>query len=413
MRAQKLNSNSSRWVGLTILIAALGYFVDIYDLLLFSIVRVTSLKELGFSGPELLSKGVLLINLQMGGMLLGGILWGVLGDRKGRVSVLFGSILLYSLANFANAFVQSIEAYAFLRLLAGIGLAGELGAGITLATELLPKDKRGYGTTVIASIGILGAVVAGLVGDFFHWRVAYMIGGALGFLILILRMTVLESGMYEKLSTQKNVAKGRFLDLFRNAKSFLRYLRVILIGLPLWFVVGILITFSPEFGKAFGMIDLPKAGYAVLFCYAGLAVGDLMSGLISQYLKSRKKVVYLFLSFCILMIGVYLLQSGSTLNQFYVVCTLLGMAAGYWAIFVTIAAEQFGTNIRATVATTVPNFVRGSVIPLTLSFQALIPSFGMIASAFWVGSVTLVLALIGLIGLEETFHKDLDYIELR
>jgi MFS family permease len=161
------------------------------------------------------------------------------------------------------------------------------------------------------------------------------------------------------------------------------------------------------------MLDLPKAGHAVLFCYAGLAVGDLMSGLISQYLKSRKKVVYLFLSFCILMIGVYLLQSGSTLNQFYALCTLLGMAAGYWAIFVTIAAEQFGTNIRATVATTVPNFVRGSVIPLTLSFQALIPALGMIASAFWVGGITLLLALLGLVGLEETFHKDLDYIELR
>jgi MFS family permease len=390
-------------------VAALGYFVDIYDLILFSIVRVKSLTSLGLNEIGVRDQGIFIINMQMGGMLLGGILWGILGDKKGRLSVLFGSIFLYSAANIANGFATSVDTYAWLRFIAGVGLAGELGAGITLVSEIMHKDKRGYGTMIVASVGILGAVVASLVGAE-DWRTAYFVGGGMGLLLLALRIGVYESGMFTQLR-ESAVRRGSFLSLFTSRARFVKYLNCILIGLPLWFLVGILVTFSKELGTALGIVPAPNPGLAILYCYSGLAVGDIASGALSQWLRSRRKVALGFIIFCAVTVTIYCLAHGVSLTMFYVICVLLGLSGGYWAIFVTIASEQFGTNIRATVTTTVPNFVRGAVVPMTLLFKAGIGEFGIIQSAALIGGATIIIALIALANLDETYGKDLDYVE--
>ncbi|WP_432713513.1 MFS transporter [Pedobacter sp.] len=394
-----------------VIVASLGYFVDIYDLLLFSIVRVTSLQSLGLQGDEVTRGGIFLLNMQMLGLLLGGILWGILGDKKGRLYVLFGSIFMYSVANICNGFVSSIESYAFWRFIAGLGLAGELGAGITLVAELMPKEKRGYATTIIASVGISGAVVGHFVAELFDWRTAFFIGGGLGLSLLLLRIGVAESGMFGKIK-EKAVQKGNFFSLF-NKERFNKYMRCIIIGIPLWFVVGILITLSPEFGKALGVKGVVNAGAAVACCYGGLVLGDIASGLLSQYLKSRIKVVYTYLFLCMLTISAFFLLRDLSLPAFYVLCVVLGFSVGYWVIFMTIATEQFGTNIRATVTTTVPNFVRGSVIPLTLLLQYLKGVFNgnLLTAGIIVAALSLITAFWALFYMQETFHKELDYVE--
>ncbi len=395
---------------LPVIVAALGYFVDIYDLVLFSIVRVPSLKALGLEGQDLIDQGVFLLNMQMAGMLVGGILWGVLGDRKGRLKIMFASIFLYSIANLANALVTSLPAYAVLRFIAGIGLAGELGAGITLVAEILHKSVRGYGTMIVASVGVSGAILANLVAKTFDWRTAFVIGGMLGLLLLITRVKVAESGMFRQME-EATVSKGNFLALFTDAGRFTRYLHSILIGIPSWFVVGVLITFSPEFAKALGVQGAISAGNAVMYCYIGLVAGDLASGLLSQLFKSRRKAILLFLAVTVAAVGWYFTAHGVNAATFYLICGLLGFGIGYWAIFVTVAAEQFGTNLRATVATTVPNFVRGMTVPITMLFQLFRQSFGLEGGALVVGALCLAIALFSLWQLEETFHKDLDYFE--
>jgi MFS family permease len=403
---------SPRGVALAITVAALGYFVDIYDLILFSIVRVSSLRSLGVPPDQILSQGVLLLNMQMGGMLVGGLIWGVLGDKRGRLSVLFGSIVMYSLANIANGFVQTVPQYAALRFIAGIGLAGELGAGITLVSEIMPSHTRGYGTMIVATVGILGAVVASLIGDAFDWRIAYLIGGGMGIALLVLRIGVAESGMFEGIK-RTTAARGDFLSLIRSPKTRGKYVRVVLVGVPIWYVVGILITFSPEFGRTMGMATVPQAGRAVMFCYIGLAIGDFASGAASQLIKSRNRVVGAFLLMTTAFIALYFAVAHVSLNVFYVVCLLLGVGAGYWAVFVTIASEQFGTNIRATATTTAPNFVRGAVVGLTLLFEGLRPVLGIRGSAMLVGAIALTIAFVSLRGLEESYGKDLNYLEFQ
>ena len=395
---------------LPVLVAALGYLVDMYDLFLFSVVRVPSLKALGVDGDRLLSEGILLLNAQMAGLLIGGIFWGVLGDKKGRLSVLFGSILLYSLANIPNGLVTSLDQYVLLRFVAGLGLAGELGAGITLVTEILPKQIRGYGTTLVATMGVLGAILAYFVADLFDWRVSYFIGGGMGLLLLLLRVNVLESGLFIK-SKQRDLSRGNILMLFTNKVRLTKYIQSILVGLPIWFVVGILITFSPEFGKALGLSEPIVAGKAVMFSFSGQVLGDLVSGFLSQFMQSRKQVIRLFMLLSLAFMLIYLIAPVHDTTLFYAVCVCLGFANGYWTLFVTIAAELFGTNLRATVATTVPNFVRGATIPLSALFIQLKPSLGTLYSALTVGLSTVIVALVALYFLEETFKKDLDYIE--
>jgi len=393
-----------------VIVAALGYFVDIYDLLLFSIVRIPSLKGLGVPVEELFDKGEFLLRVQMGGLLVGGILWGIMGDKRGRLSVLFGSILLYSLANLANGFVTTVEQYTWLRFIAGIGLAGELGAGITLVAEVLPTRLRGYGTTLVATVGLLGAVLANVVAKNFDWQIAYIIGGVLGLLLLIARISVFESGMFLSLKEQ-NIDRGNFISLFTRADRFKKFMNCILIGLPIWFTIGILITFSPEFANVIGLPDPIVAGDAVMFSYLGLAAGDMSSGLLSQWFRSRRKIVFVFVLITLGFILMYLFPPIISRPFFYFSCFCLGFGIGYWALFVTIAAEQFGTNLRSTVATTVPNFIRGTVVPLTLAFKFLRDEIGVINGAVVVGVLTILIALLALNALRETFGKDLNYVE--
>ncbi|NTU44226.1 MAG: MFS transporter [Chlorobiaceae bacterium] len=396
---------------LPVIVAALGYFVDIYDLVLFSIVRVPSLKSFRLGGKELIDYGVFLLNMQMIGMLVGGILWGWLGDKKGRLKIMFASILLYSLANIANGLVTTLPAYAVLRFIAGVGLAGELGAGITLVSEVLHTRIRGYGTMLVASIGVSGAILANYVANTYEWHNAFFIGGGLGLLLLAARVKVAESGMFKKMEEKSGVSRGNMFALFTDWGRFLRYINSIMIGVPIWFVVGVLITFSPEFAVELGTTGPVSAGNAVMFCYLGLVFGDLSSGLLSQLLQSRKKVILLFMLLTVVSIALYFLQGNRTPQFFYAVCTVLGFSGGYWAIFVTVAAEQFGTNLRATVATTVPNFVRGMVVPITMLFQFSKGFFGLESGALLVGALCISAAFISLNSLEETFHKDLDYYE--
>jgi len=401
-----------------VIVGALGYFVDVYDLILFAIVRGASLKDLGYTGDQVLAQGIHLLNLQMLGMLLGGIAFGILGDRLGRVALLFSSILIYSVANIANGYVHSVEAYGVWRFIAGFGLAGELGGGITLVSEVLSKEARGYGTMLIAAIGVFGAVVAGIIADHVHWQTAYIIGGGLGLLLLLLRVSVAESGMFKQIKkTPAHVSRGNFLSLFTNWKRFLKYIRCILIGLPNWFAIGVLITFSPEIAKALQIKGEINAAHSIAFAYLGITFGGFASGFFSQQLRSRKKIIFTFILFTLAAMHAYFHAFGQPEATFYLIVLFLGFGVGYWAVFVAVAAEQFGTNIRATVATTVPNFIRGSVVPITLAFNFLKSykiggvAIGVVNSAAIVGTICILIALWALRGLDETHGKDLDYIE--
>lgn len=410
METEKLSSKSK----MLIAVAALGYFVDVYDLILFSVVRNPSLKSLGLSGSELLSQGLNLMNVQMGGMLLGGILWGVYGDKKGRKSVLFGSILLYSIANALNGFVTDLNTYWVLRFIAGIGLAGELGAGITLVNETLPASKRGIGTLIIAGVGAAGAVfapiVAGLNPDPEWWRTCYFIGGGMGLALLLLRLGTFESSMYQGMHV--DAPKGNFFQLFTSWPTFKKYLYCILMGLPIWYIIGILVFSAPEITQLIGIQGSVSGGDAIMYCYIGLSIGDFVSGALSQWFKSRNKVVliYLLLAWALTL---YFLYVATDVSQVFAntLITALGFFGGYWAVFLTASSEQFGTNIRMTVTTTVPNFVRGALIPISLLFKFLIPSLGLIDAAAWVGVLCFSLALFAISQLKDTFGKSLDFVE--
>lgn len=397
-------------VVLLVLVAALGYFVDIYDLLLFSIVRVESLKDIGVSAENSRRLGEYVINTQMAGLLLGGILWGIIGDKFGRIRVLFGSILLYSIANVVNGFVQDVDSYALIRFIAGIGLAGELGAGITLVSETMSKEKRGYGTMIVAVIGLFGAVAANLVAHTYAWRTAYFVGGGLGFVLLLLRVGTFESGMYKHVK-ESAVTRGGFKLIFSDRKRLFKYLYCILIGIPLWFVVGILITQSPEFGKALGATGALTAGAGIMYSYIGISIGDIFAGLLAQWTKSRKLAIFIFLMLSLGTVIYYLNYKGISPETFKWLAFVMGLGVGYWATFVTIAAEQFGTNIRATVTTTVPNFVRGSLIPITFIFEFFVHHFDILTAGYIMMLALTGLSLFALSRLKETFSKDLDYLE--
>ncbi len=406
-----MNQRSNAIFNITVLVAALGYFVDIYDLLLFQIVRVESLKDMGLSNAQVKSAGEFIISIQMIGLLVGGIIWGVMGDKKGRLSVLFGSIILYSIANIVNGFVQTPNQYAITRFFAGIGLAGELGAGITLVSEMVSKEKRGLSTSLVAGIGLTGAVAAYFISLNFNWRICYFIGGGLGFCLLLLRISVFESGMFNKLK-QQQVQRGNFFMFFTNKLRFKKYMLAILIGLPTWYVIGILVAFSNDFGLAFGFSNevLPKK--ATMFAYVAIAVADVVVGLVSQLLGSRKKTLFIFYILTIISIIFYFTMQNGTAAGMYVICAALGFSTGFWAIFVTMAAEQFGTNLRATAATTVPNMVRGALPLMLLLFKGLQSLTDDYITAGWItGAIVMAISLVAAWFTEETFGKDLNYVE--
>ncbi|MBS1763754.1 MAG: MFS transporter [Bacteroidetes bacterium] len=409
-------------LNIIVVVAALGYFVDIYDLLLFGIVRTPSLNGLGITDTSQVTEyGLQLMSFQMVGMLIGGLLWGIMGDKRGRVSVLFGSIIVYSLANIANAFVREIaelfsasiiDTYTTLRFIAGLGLAGELGAGITLVNETMSKENRGYGTMIVVAFGLLGAVFANILGHFVQWQTSYIIGGIMGLVLLILRLGVYESGMFKDLQASQK-SRGNLLLLINNRKRFITYISCIAVGVPIWYMVGILVVFSPEVAAYYGIEGI-KAGDAIMYCYIALCLGDFASAYLSQLWKSRKKVLLLFLIISSVITPLYLFYiQGASTNMFYFVCGLIGFASGYWAVFVTSASEQFGTNLRATVTTTVPNMVRGSLAILTVivTFFREQLGYNMINATFAVGIIAFAIAYLSLFGIRESYAKDLDFTE--
>ena len=408
---------STSVLSLPVIVAALGYFVDIYDLLLFTIVREPSVVGVGVDKADtaaMIAASTKIINWQMVGLLIGGILWGIIGDKKGRLSVLFGSILLYSVANFVTGFVTTVDQYAYARFVAGIGLAGELGAGITLVSELLPKNKRGIGTSLVAGIGLFGAVFAYFTYQFTDdWRLCYKIGGGLGIGLLLLRVSVAESGMFNEVK-DKNVSRGNILMFFNNATRFRKYILAILIGLPTWYVIGILVNLSNRFAKEFYGDTKIDSGRAIMFAYAAIAIGDILIGFVSQYFKSRKKALFLFYGLTIIGIALFFSPLNNSDTAMYVICTWLGFSTGFWAIFVTMGAEQFGTNLRATAATTIPNMVRGALPLINLMFLNLFQKswgWGLTQSGIVTAVVVISVTLVAAYFTEETFHKDLNYVE--
>ena len=395
------------WV---VVMAAMGYFVDIFDLILFGIVRVQSLADMGLSPHEITTVGMDILNAQMLGMLLGGLLWGALGDKLGRVKVLIGAIMMYSLANIATGFVQTVEQYKILRFLGGIGLAGELGAGVTLAIESMPKKIRGMGASIIAGFGVLGAALAEVVVHYLPWRDAYILGGVMGLVVMVLRLRLHESDMFIK-HKMDQVDHGNFLALISRRDLLIKYICCITVGVPVWFTIGLLVYFSPEFAKELGVNGQITAGRAIMYTYLGLAVGDISSGLLSQFYNSRRKALGVYIFILLLTCILYSQASGVSASQFYGIMFVTGIAAGYWSLMVINASEQFGVNFRATAATSVPNFVRGAVVPMTLAFAALRESNSMIISAGIIGVVVFSLALLAVYYLPETFDKDLNQVE--
>ena len=400
---------------LAVIVAALGYFVDIYDLLLFTVVKKESMLQVGATDASLLADSSRVINWQMIGLLIGGICWGMLADKKGRLSVLFGSIILYSVANFLTAYIHTVDQYALCRFIAGLGLAGELGAGITLVSELLPKEKRGIGTSMVAGIGLIGAVVAYYTYQFTKdWRLCYKIGGVLGMVLLVLRISVAESGMFMEVK-QQAVTRGNFFMFFTNGRRFRKYLNAILIGLPTWYVIGILINQSDRFAKSmYGSTSL-DSGRSIMFAYVAISIGDILVGFICQWFKSRKKGLLVFYILCLIFGFLFFSPINNKDSTMYFLSAMLGFSTGFWAIFVTMGAEQFGTNLRATAATTIPNMVRGSLPLLNLLFLNLFQkSWGwtLIRSGIVTGIIVMLITFIAFYYTEETFHKDLNYIEL-
>lgn len=399
-----------RHIWLAIIASALGFFVDLYDIIILSIVRSKSLLEMGIPETELLSKGVFLINVQMVGMLIGGFVWGIIGDKMGRLSVLFGSIILYSSATFANAYAPNFEIYLLLRFLAGVGLAGELGAAITLVTEQMPQKYRGIGPAIIGGSGMLGAIVGAYIGGKYTWQFTYQLGGGLGFALLILRLGVLESGLFNAMK-DKTSNKGNLRLLFKNKAYIIKYISICVLGFPVWYVNGVVMTFTPEIAKAWGMTEIPSVSTVFTYYFIGLTFGDLTGGFVSQYLKSRKKAIRLYLSMYAVAAVVFFMVGNQSLTLYYGLLLFLGFCVGYSIVLLTLAAEQYGTNIRATVTTSSLNILRATVIPQTLLFGFLSPYIGIVNSAMVVGVVAILLAFWGLSNLEETFHKDLNFSE--
>ncbi len=397
-------------LSLPVIVAALGFFVDIFDLLLFGVVRKSSFADLGLSPAEVLSKGELTISIQLIGMVIGGIVWGIIGDKFGRLKVLFGSILLYSIANIANGFVQNINWYIVIRFIAGVGLAGELGAGITLTSEILPKEKRGLAGTIIATCGVLGGISAALLSKVItDWRTLYFIGGGIGLVLLALRVSVSESSMFSTLEKSK-AQRGNYLQFFNNKKRFYRYAKGMLIGMPVWYCIGILVFFADEFARQMGITGVTP-GNAILFQYIGLGFGDVAAGLISHKLKSRKKALYIFYTIFIIFIILFFTQHNSSPAWFYFICSGLGFGSGISVLYIIASAEQFGTNLRASAATSITNFVRGFTPLLLLIFTFLREYTGYLKGAWLIGIVVMAISITALYFTEESFGKDLDFVE--
>jgi len=405
-----MSAARSQGVAFSVAAAALGYFVDLYDIVIFGVVRVVSLNELGITGAANTSWGIDLLNLQMIGMLIGGVLWGVLGDKLGRRTALLATIGMYSLANIANGFVTTVEQYAVLRFIAGVGLAGELGMGVTLVAELMPAKYRGYGTTVISFLGLLGALTASYVGVLFEWRMAYIVGGVMGLVVMAGRWYGLrESAMFE--AQRDRHGQGDLRVLVRKGSTFVKFLAVVAVGVPIWYISALFVNLAPEYGKALALSEPLTVAQALRWQAIGLAIGSALTGLLSEWLGSRKRVLYGCFAALVALILLLLSLEGQAPTAYCAVLFAIGLGQGYWTVFITTAAEQFGTNIRATVTTSVPNFVRAMIVPITLGLKAIWDATGLVGGTLLIGGAVFALAFAALYRLQETYGRNLDYRE--
>ena len=409
---------------LAIAVAALGYFVDVYDLILFNVVRWESLKDLGLDAQQQATTGVWLLNIQLIGMLVGGVAWGMLGDLRGRLSVLFGSIILYSIANLLNAGVGAHEGplafvgafdplttYAVLRFAAGVGLAGELGAGVTLVAEMTSRHGRGVAITFIGAVGVVGAVVAGVVGEEAGWRMAYMIGGVMGLALLALRIGVVESGLFAALGNGDTGVSRGLIPLCTSRTLALRLLSIVLVGMPIWFTLAVIVGLAPRIASAMGINPAPKPGTLVALYYSGAIFGDLASGLLSQWLKSRKRAIAVFMAGTALGCALVLILGARGAAWYGAATVVMGFFSGYWIVTIMTATESFGTNVRATVTTMTPNLIRVSAVPVTMVYLALADATGPVAATWWTGAGCFAIGAIALAFVSEPFGKDLDFTE--
>lgn len=409
---------------IAILVAALGYFVDVYDLILFNVVRWQSLEDLGLTIEQQTQTGVWLLNLQLIGMLVGGVFWGILGDLRGRRSVLFGSIILYSVANFLNAGVgatsgafsfvggfDAITAYGVLRFVAGVGLAGELGAGVTLVAEISSRQGRGIAVTIIGAVGVVGAVTAGLVNEVVGWRNSYAIGGVMGFALLALRFAVFESGLFDAMKSEgTNVSRG-LLPLLKSWTLVFRLTKIVVVGMPIWFTLAILVGLAPKIAGEMGLSPTPKPGHLVALFYSGAIFGDIASGLLSQRLKSRKIPIGIFLFGTAVACALVLLLGPRSAAWYGAATVVMGFFSAYWIVVITTASELFGTNVRATVTTMTPNLIRASAVPVTIFFSIVAEPLGAIGATWLSGGVCFALAALALWRLPEPFGCDLNFFE--
>ena len=393
---------------LTVLVVALGYFIDAYDLLIFSAVRKVSLMDLGVAETDTLNIGISLLNFQLIGLMIGGVLWGILADKFGRKTILFSSILIYSISNIANSYISSVDMYYWLRFIAGIGLAGELGVGISLITENIAKERRTVSTTVVSFFGMLGAATGGWLGSVFHWQTCFLIGGFAGFLLLLLRLNVEESHMYLGIKDSK-VKKGNILLILKNPKSLITYFFCTLAGSSSFLFIGMFIQSTPEFGKIFNISV--TAGVALVWYYVGASISEVIAGILSKLLKERKAPIYIFYAISLLAIVIFCVHTPSSPRIYYIHCSLLGFGLGWWSMLITLSAELFGVNTRATAATSIPTFARAWNIPFTSVFKNNIPKLGILNSAFAVGVIVIALAIISATTIKETFENEANFIE--
>ena len=406
-----MNKPSANIFTLAVIVSAMGFFVDVYDLLLFAIIRKASLADLGLTPEQILTEGEMLISVQMVGLLLGGILFGIIGDKKGRLSVLFGSILLYSIANILNGMVHTIPQYAVLRFIAGVGLAGELGAGLTLVSEQLPKEKRSMAAGFIAGFGVLGAVFAFVLKQYFDWRMCFYIGGGMGLLLLALRVQVFESGLFTA-SKNAEVEHGNFLMFFTNWDRFVKYIQCVLIGLPVWYIIGVLVTFSDQFGKEMGIEGVDPAK-SIMYLYLAVGLGDFAVGWLSERLKSRKKTFFIFVGITLFFVLLFFMQRGGEASSFYLLCAGMGFGAGFNVVYMTMGVEQFGTNLRASAAISIPNMIRGALPLIILLFKFMRTTFNDYLTGAWVtGAILFAVAIVAAWFMKETHGKDLDFLEV-
>jgi MFS transporter, putative metabolite:H+ symporter len=402
---------SNKAIALGIIVSALGFFVDLYDIMALAAIGENSLRSIGIAEAAIKKELTYLQSMQMWGMLLGGFLWGIIGDKYGRLKVLFGSIILYSVFTLLNAFVTGINGYAACRFFAGLGLAGELGAGITLVSEQMRKEKRGLGPAIIAGFGVLGAIVAVIIGKNYDWKTVYIVGGTLGFGLLLLRLGVVESGLFT-IARKSNIARGSFMVILKNKEHLKKFACILLVGMPGWFVNGVMMQLSNFISKSMGMNPLPDKGKVIIYFFIALSLGDVMGGVVSQWLKSRKKSIYIFLLLHLLMLVLFFTVAKNSVQLYYFIFAGLGLSVGFVIQLFTLAAEQFGTNIRTLVTSSGLNLVRGWVIPLAALFtwmneglliiewkSAAVIAFVVVAVSFW-----------ALSQLEETFDKDLAFV---